>query len=115
VALVVSLNVHRRHLTASQRAAAIVARYEWRPSGKSPPGGDLPPSNAALAKEAGVGTRTIEQAKSAHAAGLGEAVRTGKLSAKDAAEKAKAQESEAEKPVRRSARRRTSAALRANE
>lgn len=39
-----------------------------------------------MAKEAQVSERTIEQAKSAHAAGLGEAVRTGKLSAKDAAD-----------------------------
>lgn len=100
--LVDSLNVHRRHLTASQRAAAIVARHEWRPRGgdQSAPGADCPPTSADMAKEAQVSERTIEQAKAAHAAGLGEDVRTGKLSAKDAAEKAKAQKSEAEKPVR---------------
>lgn len=88
VAFVKSRNLERRHLTPSQKAAAVVACHAWKPLGAnqrgSAPGAEAH-SAKALAKEAGVGTRTIEQAKAAHQAGLGEAVRDGMLSAKDAA------------------------------
>lgn len=116
VAFVKSRNLHRRHLTDSQRAAAAVKCAEWMPRGnpkpetgrgaiKSAPGADLksgtgagspeaPPraqqTTAQLAAEADVGKRTIEQAKAAERAGLGDAVRDGKVSAKRAAEIAKA-------------------------
>lgn len=85
-AFVLGANMHRRHLTASQRAAAVVAVSEWKPqgtnrfSGSSAPGADL------LAEQASVSTRTIEHVKKAVRAGLGDAVRDGKVSAKAAAE-----------------------------
>jgi len=92
VAFVKSRNLERRHLTASQRAAAIVACHNWRPRGrenKSFPGKDLTPTAAVMAKEAGVSVSTIENAKVAVEAGLGEAVRDGAISARQAAEAAK--------------------------
>lgn len=101
VGFVKSKNLERRHLTASQKAAAIVACHAWKPVGSnqrgSAPGAEAL-SAATLAKEAGVGTRTIEQAKAAHDAGLGEAVRDGALSAKAASEIAKGRDPDAKKP-----------------
>lgn len=92
VAFVLSRNLHRRHLTASQRAAAIVAATNWREPGR--PGNNPEPGSgfsteAEMAKAAEVTDRTIRQAKVAHEAGLGDAVRDGKVSAKRAAEIAK--------------------------
>ena len=96
VAYVKGLNLLRRHLTASQRAEAVVACSAWartgRPAGNSAPGAELTAKE--MAAEAGVGTRTIEQAKAAHSAGLGEAVRDGQVSVKRAAEIAKLPEPE---------------------
>jgi hypothetical protein len=96
VAFVMSRNAYRRHLSASQRAAAIVACTTWRSAGKAAPGAGLKepeanpaPSagltNAEMAKVANVGERTIRQAKAAERAGLGGAVRDGTISAKQAA------------------------------
>jgi len=86
VAYVHSQNLHRRHLTGSQRAAAVAATAEWanpgRPSHNVEPGSTL----TSLAKSAQVSTKTIQQAKKAQEAGLGEAVRDGKISVKRAAE-----------------------------
>lgn len=97
VGLVKSRNLERRHLTASQKAAAVVACNEWAESGSNQHTGkgggspSAPPSAtvAQMAKEAGVGHRTIKQAKQAHDAGLGGAVRDGALSVKAASEIAK--------------------------
>lgn len=95
---VISKNGHRRHLTASQRAAAIVKAMDWRPRGgdgsnqhesKSVPGTD-PSSSSEMAKAAHVSVTMIEKAKTAERGGLGDAVRDGKVSAKDAAAIAKA-------------------------
>ena len=76
VAFVKSANWNRRHLTESQRAAAIVKLREWRPSGlnkrSSAPGAEDAPSAADLAKEAGVSKRTIEGAKKVEAKGSAE-------------------------------------------
>ncbi|WP_250533499.1 hypothetical protein [Caballeronia sp. AZ10_KS36] len=85
VAFVLSKNLHRRHLTASQRAAAVVACSQWAPAGKPnvAPGATLA-TNADLAREADVSTRTIRHAKAAHEAGLGEAVIAGEISLKQA-------------------------------
>lgn len=87
-AFVLSLNLHRRNLTASQRALAVVACTEWRPKG-----GDQAkqsaPSAEALSERADVSTRTIEHAKAAQKAGLGKAVISGEVSVKRAAEVAK--------------------------
>lgn len=91
VAFVKSRNLHRRHLTGSQRAAAVVACGEWAETGrpKNPaPGAAFPikPTVQEMAKEAEVSPRTIQHAKTAHAAGMGGDVRDGSISAKAAAE-----------------------------
>jgi hypothetical protein len=72
-------------MTASQRAASIVALSQWAPAGNPnlAPGARLP-TNAELAREADVSARTISQAKAAHEAGLGEAVIAGEMSLKEA-------------------------------
>jgi len=84
IAFVKSRNLHRRHLTGSQRAAAEVRCGEWATAGNQPnmePGSTL----AGMAKAADVSIKTIQHAKAAHSAGLGEAVRDGKITAKAAA------------------------------
>lgn len=99
VAFVISQNLHRRHLTASQRAAAVVAAHKWRPHGdqsRSVPGTDR--TTKEMAKEAEVSPSTIEHAKAAETAGLGDAVRDGQVSAKDAARMAKGGTAKTAKP-----------------
>jgi hypothetical protein len=87
VSFVLSRNLHRRHLTLSQRAAAIVACAEWRgrgkPAAKPEPGSGL--SEREMARMAGTSDRTIRDAKVAHKAGLTEAVKDGALTVKEAA------------------------------
>jgi len=86
VAFVLSHNLHRRHLTPSQRAAAVVACADWAPKGR--PGKAEMVSGfreKELAKAAGTSDRTIRDAKVAHKAGLGEAVKEGALTAHEAA------------------------------
>jgi hypothetical protein len=91
VAFVIAKNLHRRHLTASQRAACVVAASEWRPAGRPEKGEPGSPfrTNGEMAHAAEVTERTIQHAKVAHDAGLGEAVKAGEVSAKRAAEVAK--------------------------
>ena len=96
VAFVKSHNLHRRHLTGSQRAEAVTACSEWAERGTSQknartgePGSPLPLTVAEMAASADVSERTIQQAKAAHVAGLGEAVRDGKITAKQGAAIAK--------------------------
>lgn len=101
VAFVLSKNLHRRHLTASQRAAAVVAATNWRPQGrpgKAEPGSGF--SEKDMARMAEVTDRTIRQAKVAHEAGLGEKVKAGEVSAKRAAEVAKLPPKEREKALK---------------
>lgn len=101
VAFVISRNLHRRHLTASQRAAAVVATSEWRGRGeklKSAPGAGL--TEKQMAETAEVSERTIRQAKTAHDAGLGDKVKDGTVSAKRAAEVAKLPKGQREKALR---------------
>lgn len=100
VSFVLSRNLHRRHLTASQRAAAVVAATNWRPAGVAR-GAKVHgmATKAEMAEEAQVSERTIVHAKQAHQAGLSEAVRDGKVSAKRAAEVAKLPEPEREKAL----------------
>ena len=96
VAFVLSLNMHRRHLTGTQRASAVVACAEWAPAHrpeKGAPGASFS-TNQDMAKVAQVGETTIKQAKRAHEAGLGEAMRDGKVTAKEAAQIAKLPEPE---------------------
>lgn len=93
VAFVISRNAHRRHLTASQRAAAVVMCAEWakphRPK-KGEPGSSFS-TNEELAEAAGTTVRTVQQAKRAVESGLGEAVRDGMMSTKAAVAVAKGQ------------------------
>lgn len=108
VGLVKSENLMRRHLSGSQRANAVVTLNEWRPGGrpeKNPaPGAELPPKTTEqMAAEAGVGTRTIEQAKVVHAHGsaaLREAVKEGDVSLKKAAGIAKLPKAEQRQAMR---------------
>lgn len=91
VAFVKSHNLHRRHLTASQRALAIVACSEWvqrgKPSSKPETISGLREKD--MAKEAGTSDRTIRDAKVAHKAGLGDAVKAGAMTAHEAAQVAR--------------------------
>jgi len=88
LAVFVCRNLHRRDLTPSQRAAAVVACCEWAKSGENrftrdrvELGSTLQPTNHEMAEAADVSVKTIQQAKAAHAAGLGDQVRDGKLTA----------------------------------
>jgi regulator of replication initiation timing len=91
---VISKNGHRRHLTEVQRARAIVAVAAWAPAGKPKPGSaagfSAPMTSAQMAQAAQVSERTIRNVKAGEKAGLGEAMRDGKVSAEKAAEIAKA-------------------------
>lgn len=101
VAFVLSHNLHRRHLTGSQRAAAVVACSEWRPQGKPmakpEPGSGL--SEKDMAKVAGTSDRTIRDAKTAHKAGLTDAVKSGAMTVKEAAQVARGKDKPAKKQV----------------
>ena len=101
VAYVQSVNLHRRHLTGSQRAAAVVACSAWANDGNQPnqtPGVRLA-TNEDMAKAAEVHPSTIKAAKKAQEAGLGESVRDGKVTAKKAAEIAKLPEEDRQAAV----------------
>ena len=96
VGYVIRQNAMRRHLTPGQRAACIVACREWAEGGVDTgrlTGGDpgSPPvaTVSDMAEEAGVSERTIQRAKVAQDAGLGEKTRSGELSPKAAAAQAK--------------------------
>lgn len=100
-AFVISRNRHRRHLTETQRAAAVVAVHRWRPaneagkpaaSGKGLPGDPSSATVKQMAAQAGASRNTVIRAKQADAAGLGEAMRDGKITAKAAAEVARVPE-----------------------
>lgn len=87
------LNLHRRHLSASQKAVAEVELSKWARVGHNQHGGSAPGAEAPevrttpqMAKAAEVGTRTIEQAKVVVEAGLQDAVKAGEVSVKRAAE-----------------------------
>lgn len=90
-ALVVSANVHRRHLTASQRAFALAELARWAAPGnpaKGEPGSPPPAKVLEIAAEAHVSDRTMQQAKRVAERGskrLKEAVRAGDVSIKKAA------------------------------
>lgn len=90
VKYVLSRNLHRRHLTASQRAMAVISCNQWapanRPKNKQAPGASLLKTNKDLAQEAGTGVRTVVDAKTALKAGIGDAVTQGVMTAKQAAQ-----------------------------
>ena len=111
---VYSKNIPRRHSSAAVRAQVVVAlrswRPAWRPPGKSASPAELPSSPLdsrvseepplslhseepltaqQLADEAGVSVRAIERAKTIERAGLGDAVRSGEISAWEVEQQAK--------------------------
>ena len=92
VAFVRSKNQHRRHYQKSQQAAIEVSLTAWAEAHRPKKGEAASPfsTNKAMADRAGTTERTIQHAKRAHEAGLGEAVRDGKISAERASEIAKA-------------------------
>ena len=96
VAFVISQNAHRRHLTATQKAAIVAQARAWAPAGFRPDrdrqGGsdyhpaqgdnDCPPdhqprTNEELAREAGVKVSTMKQVKQRIREGHGEALASG--------------------------------------
>lgn len=89
VAFVKSHNLHRRHLSGSQRAIAVVACSRWAQSGR-PSAINREPSSpltkTQMAKEADVSTKTIQQAKTVIDAGLESKVVSGEMTVKKAAE-----------------------------
>ena len=92
VGYVIRRNGDRRHLTPGQRAACVVACYEWAERGrprKSEPGSYFPShaTEQEMAAASGTSTKTIQQAKVAQECGLGEQTRSGELSPKAAAAK----------------------------
>jgi hypothetical protein len=100
VSFVLSHNLHRRHLTPSQRAAAVVACTEWAPAHRPKKGGTSSPlTTEQLAQVAHVSDKTIKDAKAAHKAGLTDAVQAGALTVKEAAKVARGKAAEA-KPKR---------------
>ncbi len=101
---VLAQNKARRNLTASQRASAVTAVFQWRPHGDQRSAvtadrpnrpamtAELPKTTKELAAIAGVGTRTIEQAKAVHAGAVQEvqdAVKVGAVTVETAAAVAK--------------------------
>lgn len=100
IAFVSSKNLHRRSLTASQKAAIVVQLHEWHENGTNqhaPIGGRAPgalpqATTKQMAEEAGVSERTIKQAKVAVENGHAEAVIAGEISVKEAAKKPDAPE-----------------------
>ena len=96
VGFVIAKNAHRRHLTTSQKASAIVAAVSWQPSGvqqansRVEPGATL--TNKEMAERADVSIRTITDAKTAARGGMGDAVIAGDISAKEAAKQVRENE-----------------------
>jgi len=98
VAFVLSGNIHRRHMDATQRGAAVARCVAWVQSGENqhtrggaaaaPPadGAAAPMTNVEMAEAARVSVRTIQQAKAATAVGLGDALRDGLMTAEQGAE-----------------------------
>jgi hypothetical protein len=87
---VLSKNLHRRHLSASQRAVAVAACNDWRPRGGSVSMATESPlagvsTNKELAITAGVSVATIKDAKAVIKAGREEEVKSGAASVKSIA------------------------------
>ena len=85
VEFVLAENLHRRHLTASQRGQMVVEAREWMVHGANrftvdTPNGVSTKSTEALAKEANVGLGTIDRAKQVSRAGRAEEVIAGEKS-----------------------------------
>ena len=107
VAFVIRENALRRHLTPGQRAACVVACYQWAKSGVDTdrlkggePGSPPIATVSEMAAEAGTTERTIQQAKVAQEAGLGGQTRSGELSPKAAAAQARGEPNLPKGPTR---------------
>ncbi len=102
VGYVIGRNAQRRHLTASQRAAIVVACHEWASRGRQVQMDHDDPfaTTAEMAAEADVSTGTIKRAKAAERAGLGDAVRAGEIPAHQAAEQARGEPDTPKQPSR---------------
>jgi hypothetical protein len=107
VSFVLSHNLHRRHLTPSQRAAAVVACTEWAPRGRRKTNGEPVPhlTTQDLAKAAQVSDKTIKNAKAAHKAGLTDAVKAGALTVKEAANVARGKAEQQSESLKSSSKR----------
>ena len=84
---VLAQNKARRNLSASQRAAAVTSVYQWAPAHREKKvevTSTLSKTNSELAAIAGVSTKTIQQAKVAHKAGLTDAVKAGAITVEEA-------------------------------
>ena len=86
-AFVLARNIERRHLTPGQRGVIVVEMHNWLEHGDVDSQRDDPlndgsqlKTNAELAKEAGVGTATIERAKEVSRAGQSDKVIAGEKS-----------------------------------
>ncbi len=110
---VLAQNKARRHVTQAQLAMATTAVYEWRPNGgnHSALSAECVKSTKELAEAAGVGVRSIEQAKAVQtkaAPEVVEAVKRGEIGLPKAAAIAKLpkdQQAEAiKKPIERPAK-----------
>lgn len=106
MAFVLSRNLHRRHLTAAQRVAAVAECAKWAPAHRpSEKGGSASPlttnalTNQQIAHAADASVKTVKQVKAAIRAGLGDAVKEGKVSAERAAEIAKLPPAKREKAL----------------
>jgi ribosomal protein L29 len=103
-AFVIAQNKARRHIQQGQIALAVAAVYQWKPAGR--PGNSAPGagfSTAKLADIAGVGTRTMEQAKAVESKAtpkVKEAVKSGEISVKRGAEIAKLPAKEQTKAIK---------------
>lgn len=88
VVFVESVNLHRRHLTASQRAIAIVATRAWHPAHRpnKVEATSTLSKNSDLSKAAQVTPRTITDAKAVLNVGLGDVVRDGGMTITQAAQ-----------------------------
>ena len=83
---VLAENLHRRHLTASQRGQMVVEAHAWLEKGDvkaqiSGASNDAPKTKVELAKDANVSTPTIDRAKQVSRAGRAEEVISGEKSA----------------------------------
>ncbi len=113
VAYVIAMNATRRHLTASQRAACVVAARKWAPVGrpKNTDSESTFPKNTdsesahptatrqEMADESHTNVRTIDRAMDAEKAGLGKQVRAGEMSLNKAERIAKGKGEEPKPPT----------------
>ena len=99
VEFVKAMNDARRHITGSQRAIAIVAIHGWRPVGR--PQNNVEATSTltqeAMAAEAGVSKKTIQQAQVAQKAGLADKVKSGEMTVEQASNVAKGKPAKAAK------------------